>query len=167
MVCSSEREGRYPFDVQHRLIIGYASESQSDFEELRKRICDRLRSIKNKREKLERAVASPLRDTKGLSQHEIVALCAILESRTERTALVIQYQVAEYMRKVGYNILAVNIALEKLLQKDIIEIVKGQDMDDRGTEYCFDGFRVTELGVQWIIDNENSLELMDDARRTD
>ena len=31
MVCSEERSGRYPFDIQHRSIISYQEESTSDF----------------------------------------------------------------------------------------------------------------------------------------
>jgi nucleoside 2-deoxyribosyltransferase len=31
MVCSYERTGKYPFDIQHRAVIQYKTEAQSDF----------------------------------------------------------------------------------------------------------------------------------------
>ncbi len=35
LVCSTERGGHYPFDVQHRTIIKYEVQSPSDFDALR------------------------------------------------------------------------------------------------------------------------------------
>ena len=36
LICSEERTTNFPFDVQHRKIIRYLSESPSDFERLKK-----------------------------------------------------------------------------------------------------------------------------------
>ena len=49
MVCSNERtNGRYPFDIQHRTVIGYKPESSSDFDELKvaagSSLCDKTLS---------------------------------------------------------------------------------------------------------------------------
>jgi hypothetical protein len=38
MVCSNEREGGFPFDIQHRKIINYKTSSSSDFDSLKKDI---------------------------------------------------------------------------------------------------------------------------------
>src|SRR5258708_8751680 len=48
LICSSERESRFPFDIQHRSIIRYNTESSSDFEALKDRITERLRAILSK-----------------------------------------------------------------------------------------------------------------------
>ena len=46
MVCSDERkEGKYPFDIQHRTIVGYKSESSSDFEQLEVEIKSRINAL--------------------------------------------------------------------------------------------------------------------------
>jgi len=38
MICSKDRtSNKYPFDIQHRTVISYATESSSDFENLKKR----------------------------------------------------------------------------------------------------------------------------------
>ena len=41
MVCSSEREGKLPFDVQHQTVIKYEPESESDFVKLGEEISTR------------------------------------------------------------------------------------------------------------------------------
>ena len=42
LVCSNERVGKFPFDVQHRKIINYSNESASDYEKLKNEIKDML-----------------------------------------------------------------------------------------------------------------------------
>ena len=38
LVCSNERNSRFPFDIHHRSIIKYATDSPRDFESLKSRI---------------------------------------------------------------------------------------------------------------------------------
>ena len=45
MICSDERTGQLPFDIQHRRIIMYRTESVGDFGKLRADICGRARAI--------------------------------------------------------------------------------------------------------------------------
>jgi hypothetical protein len=44
MVCSDERKGSFPFDIQHRPIIRYNTGSPSDFKRLRKDITEKLKA---------------------------------------------------------------------------------------------------------------------------
>ena len=67
---------------------------------------------------------SPIKDTEGLSQHEIVTLCAIVENRTGPNSGISLSQIIGDMKARGYNKLAVSIGIEKLLRKDMIEITK-------------------------------------------
>jgi nucleoside 2-deoxyribosyltransferase len=45
VVCSNERKDKYPFDIQHRSIIEYKSESKSDYVELKEKIMNRIKAI--------------------------------------------------------------------------------------------------------------------------
>ena len=51
LVCSDERKAHFPFDVQHRKIIRYSTESSSDFETARLKIKERLKADADKAEK--------------------------------------------------------------------------------------------------------------------
>ena len=69
MVCSEERAGKFPFDVQHRSVIKYGTESTSDFEDSAERLQSRLVAAIKKREELSSiADLSPVAETEGLSQ---------------------------------------------------------------------------------------------------
>jgi hypothetical protein len=50
LVCSSERTSKFPFDIQHRAIIKYKSESSSDFENLKKAVTQKLKAYINQKD---------------------------------------------------------------------------------------------------------------------
>ena len=161
LICADERVERYPFDVQHRLILKYSCESRSDFDELKDKICERLKAILSKRQKLEKiSSANPLKDTEGLSQHEIIALCTIIENRSGPNSSVSLDRIIEDMKALGYNKLAGNVGLEKLLRKDMIEITSEEGWDDwQKVTYNYEAYRVTQVGFEWLLGNENKLNL--------
>jgi nucleoside 2-deoxyribosyltransferase len=161
LICADERVERYPFDVQHRLILKYSCESRSDFDELKEKVSERLRAILSKRQKLQKiSSVSPLKDTEGLSQHEIITLCTIVENRTGPTSGISLDRIIEDMKALGYNKLAVNLGIEKLLMKDMIEITSEEGWDDWNKDtYTYDAYRLTPLGFEWLLKNEQKLNL--------
>jgi DNA-binding transcriptional LysR family regulator len=75
MVCSTERTGKYPFDIQHRVVTSYKTEAQSDFKKLSDEIIERLRAVAEKSQTLQQiAEAGPLAPVSGLSQIELTVL---------------------------------------------------------------------------------------------
>jgi hypothetical protein len=68
--------------VQHRSIIRYNVDSSSDYRSLQDKITSRLKAIEAKTKKLAVISAkSPLKEERGLSQHEMIVLAAIMENR--------------------------------------------------------------------------------------
>ena len=59
MACATERTSKFPFDVQHRNIIHYNSESSSDFQELKAKIEARIEATIKKSESLNFVASSP------------------------------------------------------------------------------------------------------------
>ena len=49
LVCSEHRKEKFPFDVQHRNIISYTTESKCDFVKLESEIAERLSALAQKR----------------------------------------------------------------------------------------------------------------------
>lgn len=122
LVCSTERTTRFPFDVQHRSIIEYSSESPSDFQKLGENTTARLKAIQIKQVDLKvfSSMPSPLKETMGLAQHEVVALAVIMQNSLLPGQGVYPKQIAQDMGKAGFNELAASLALNGLLQKLMI-----------------------------------------------
>ena len=153
LICSSERSAKFPFDVQHRAIISYNTESTQDFDELKGNITARLRAMLEKQRELQTVSSlSPLKDTEGLSSHEVVALVSVMERAKTLESYAYMSEVLMDIGSAGYTEFAGTLSLQSLERKQMIKF--GQTT--LGNTICY----VTERGVSWLIDNQNNLKLM-------
>jgi len=156
LVCSDERNTRFPFDVQHRNILRYKTESKSDFDKLRIEIVERIQGLLEKERTIGRiSHLPPIADAEGLSQHEFVALVTVMQNRMSPASVVSTYAIKEDMARAGFNDLGVNIALQGILDKGMVET--GWD-DNVGIAYS-----ITEEGVRWLMRNQDKLVLKSDS----
>lgn len=157
MVCSKdERPDKFPFDIQHRNIIRYGVDSLSDYTLLQGQITERLKAMQQKAEKLAIfTVTSPIKENHGLSQHEMVVLATIMENRHGPGDPVTHYVIKNGLDLLGYNNLALNIGIERLLKKKMITVELDSDYNgDKVNQYF-----VSELGMEWLMENYESLNL--------
>lgn len=156
LICSEERQTRFPFDVQHRSIIRYNVDS-SDYKFLQDKITSRLKAIEEKTSKLAAISAkSPLREESGLSQHEMIVLAAIMENRDGPGQWVSHWTIKNDLDRLGYNNVALNIGIEKLVRSGMITAEREHDERD-GSE--FNVYYVKDAGLKWLMDNSDRLEL--------
>ncbi len=74
LICGDEREGALPFDIQHRNVIQYKSESANDFEALKQQITERAKTLFERAIKYQMNDADPIAPQAGLPQREIQLL---------------------------------------------------------------------------------------------
>lgn len=158
LVCRQDRT-RFPFDIQHRTIITYATDSPRDFEELKNRITKRIKALMAKEAKLENVVSiSPLVQVEGLTQHEMVALVALAENTDNPSEAenISAYIIKQDMLKAGFTRIAITLALGALSKKNMIEASTGYDRQAGG---AFTHYRLLDKGMSWLIDNQDRLAL--------
>jgi hypothetical protein len=153
MVCATDRE-RFPFDVQHRLIIRYKSESARDFDELGKQITQRLKAALATQLRVESVQEiSPAAPTDGLTEHELVALISIAAAGFDGGP-VPSYVVRQEMSRAGYTDVASALAVRGLMRKAFIERQHGYDGSDE-----YSGYVPTDAGLDWLDANQDRLKL--------
>lgn len=153
MVCGNERD-RFPFDVQHRSIIRYASESRRDFEELGAQITRRLKAALEAQLRVESVEdLSPAAATEGLTQHELVALISIAASGVDGDP-VTSYSLRQEMGRAGYTDVACALAVRGLMKKRYIDRSSGYNGHDEYWGYC-----ATDAGLDWLENNQDRLKL--------
>jgi hypothetical protein len=155
LVCSAKRT-KFPFDVQHRHIIRYETESPRNFEDLRADIAERLRAarkIVRGREMIEDL--SPVKATAGLSAHEQVMLVVIAQRMDSPEGRVPYYSVRQDMQASGFNDIALALSARSLSKRRYVET--SMDSDRNGETYAL--YTVTELGFDWLEHNQDKLEL--------
>jgi hypothetical protein len=161
MVCAASRE-RFPFDIQHRSIIVYRTESSSDFEDLSSRITDRLRAIVKKETTLgtaATAVSSPTVSVHGLKPHELVTLVCIAQNVDGPEGSVSTYHIRKDMERAGYTNVAVTLGLASLSRKGMISSESGYD-EDRQVSYTL--YKLESPGWTWLDENQHQLTLEKD-----
>lgn len=163
LVCSEDRKSRFPFDVQHRNIINYKTEAPQDFDELRRKITARIQAIQKKQNEIGRvSTASPLKETEGLSQHEMVALVTVMQNSFISTGGISGWRIREDMNGAGFTDIAISLALKALAQKAMIS--SDVEYDQNGDAYSV--YSTTRQGDEWLIQNQEQLVLKREPSRS-
>jgi nucleoside 2-deoxyribosyltransferase len=156
LICSEERTSHFPFDVQHRSIIKYSTESPQDFKKLQKQITARLKALLQRKTQLSQvSQMSSVAKLEGLEQWEIATLVAVAQQINDPSDGISAYRVREDMEKAGFTKLAATLGLKALLDKKMLETFQDNDYD--GSKYT--AYRVTDRGMSWLFANQNKLTL--------
>jgi hypothetical protein len=152
MVCHGETRPKFPFDVQHRTIITYSSDSPSDFARFEKQITIRIRAILKKQEEIGMTTTlSPIVPFEGLSQHEIACMISIAWNSKHHLDPVYTYTVRQDMDRFGYTPLATNLGLRSLEKKRMI-LLDAQSSHEAS-------YLLTDLGFEWLDQNQHTLQM--------
>ena len=81
VVMVTEERQKFPFDIQHRHVINYKTDSKSDYEKLEIEIKERLIALMGKQKSVKELIENPLKESKGLKSHELTMLLTIMENQ--------------------------------------------------------------------------------------
>lgn len=165
MLCSEERIGRkYPFDIQHRTVIAYSTESVSDFEVLRRKLTERLLALISSDEILDQiASADPVNPIQGLSHLEIAVLAAVAGGDSLAASGASLYSIQSDAERAGVTPMGFNLAIRKLTQKKLVQSIELEDSHGEG----YPGLRLDNAGWAWVDANQKLFTLLspnDEAR---
>lgn len=162
LVCSSKRSG-FPFDVQHRHVIRYETESRRNFDDLGQQITERLVAagkIVQGRETIEDL--SPVKATAGLSAHEQVLLVLVAQRMDTPQPWVGYYLVRQDMQAAGFNDIAFVLSARALAKRQFIAV--GVQVNQNDEEYSV--YSVTEPGFVWLEQNQEKISLRREGKPT-
>jgi len=151
LICSEERTSPFPFDVQHRKIIKYSTQSISDYSALKQEIKETAKAYLNKKKTSTVSASLPMMAV-DLEPHEKAVLITIasMDDLDEGTSSYVIKREVE-----GFTPLAVNLGLKKLVALDYLESAIEQHYDGTYTSY-----KITNAGMQWLMSNRDSLPLV-------
>lgn len=155
LICSDERTTNFPFDVQHRHIIKYATESPSDFDQLREKITTRLKAALQKEGQLHSLVQMTASSTiGGLKQYEIATLVAVAQNLTDPTGGTSHHLIQQDMEKAGFAKIATTLGVRGLIEKKMLDT-----FEEHGYNEVYTVFRVRDEGMAWLYKNTDQLNL--------
>lgn len=156
MVCSEERIGKFPFDIQHRFVITYKTGSLSDFNDLSDKITSKIKAIEHKNKTVETLSQIPMQEVKGLRPHEIALLILLMENTVSQEDFISVYSLKSQMNKSGYTDIATSVGIRSLEKIKLVETFKKEDDWNNGQEFI--ACKLTEIGENWVLDNQDKLE---------
>lgn len=153
MICCDERKGdRFPFDIQHRAIIKYSSESASDFTVLQESITAKASALLKKGAALRQiAEAEQVAPSEGLSQTELMVLAIIAGDTALPKSATSMYSLKLDAERTGLTSVGFGLAFRRLLKKDLVENLMITTNDDE----AYDGAQLTDTGWAWIENNDS------------
>lgn len=157
MVCSEDRGAKFPFDIQHRTVVTYKTESQSDFVSLAESLKLKLIAVSKRDEQLEQiAEAQAVAPVDGLSLPELTLLAVVATGVFSPDASISLWSIKNDAEKGGMTGMGFNLALRRLLAKSFV--VTGEEFDERTAE-PFSVLSITSAGWDWIDANESKFNL--------
>lgn len=156
MVCSDERNGKFPFDIQHKQIITYKTTSKSDYENLESAITEKIIAFLKVSKTVKTLSLTPVTAREGLESHEIALLILLMENNLSSEDSYSLYQLKQEMNKAGYTDIATSIAVRTLSAKKMIETLKEVDEYNNQEEYI--ASRLLPAGENWIMENQDKIE---------
>lgn len=163
MVCSEERQGKFPFDIQHRLIITYKTDSQSDFEKLKDSVVAKIEALMSVSKTVTKLSTTPVIETEGLKSHEIALLILIMENQLTKEDSTPVYLLKREMNKSGYTDVATSVGVRTLERNGMLESFRTNDFNGEDYIAC----RLTDKGVNWVISNQDLLKFRQESNTND
>jgi hypothetical protein len=156
MVCSDERQGKFPFDIQHRHVITYKTSSTSDFNTLGDTITRKINALLTKSKTVKQLNTTPVIETEGLKGHEIALLILMMENQVSAEDSTSIFSLKNEMNKAGYTDIATSVGIKTLVKNGMVETFKEFDHWNNGQEYL--ACRLTTIGEGWILSNQDQLQ---------
>ncbi len=152
LVCSKERETPFPFDVRHRTIIEYKTDSSSDFRSLKDAIVSKIAAILETESTLGSLVRLTATETfEGLEGFEIATLVSVGSQHPDPHGGIGSFRIQKEMESAGFARIATTLGLSRLCTKGFLESFEGYDQ-----EYLY---RVSNSGLNWLCANTDKINM--------
>jgi hypothetical protein len=159
MVCSNERQ-KFPFDVQHRTIIQYTSESPRDFENLRSSITERIKALLSKREVMRQIEETEqVAPVAGVSQPELFVLANLAGNTYPDLSSAALYSLQREVEGAGLTSVGFSLGIRRLTNRGFIEAFTFDEQDG-----IVKGVRMTDAAWHWMDKNEDKFLLRRDKK---
>ncbi len=153
MVCSDERVSRkYPFDIQHRIVIRYGTRATSDFLKLQKEITERLKAVcESYNQRITEEVVEPV----VLSEEAILVFKVLVQKVYVDKLEIFTKGLRRLYKNTRLSVLDVDSGFEELLSKKMVETEE--------IEYHFGSsefqIEITDEGMEYIKKNRKVFNL--------
>lgn len=168
IICEKSRRAKLPFDVQHRSVVFYRTDSASGFAELENKIIRLVKHELSSAQKVSNAAILKPSDIGkvDLKEFEVAILTTIFSFSTSMLGGVESWTLENKLKEMGYDDLALALGVTTLQDRGFIRS-SVESVEDYQNSYDAKIYRTSDAGAQWIKDNQSSLEIKARPKKQD
>jgi hypothetical protein len=160
ILCEKTVRPRLPFDVQHKSIIFYRTDSRSGFDELEKNI---IRLVKHEllvEKKIQKAhVLKPSEvENVDLKEHEVAILTTIFSFYISMDGGVESWTLENKIRDMGFKDIALALGISALIESGFIS-ESVENVSDGSNFHEAKIYKAEPPGIAWVRQNQDLLEI--------
>jgi len=167
ILCDKSKREKLPFDIQHRPIIFYRTDSRSGYEELENNI---IKWIKNELAASQRVrtikVLKPGSKIKtDLEDYEIAVLSSAFSFWPTIEGGISHWQLEQNLKDMSFTEIALALGVSGLVEKGLLveKLLIGHDYNNEEYKAYF----VTNIGIQWLQENREALAVRNPKKNKD
>jgi hypothetical protein len=159
ILCDKSKRQKLPFDIQHRPIIYYRTDSRSGFEELESNI---IKWIKNelkssKRTRNIKTLKPGSEKATDLEDYEVAVLYLAFAFWPTTSGSISHWQLEQKLKEMKFTEIALALGVSGLVERGFLSEKLLIDAEYNNEEYK--AYSVTNSGIQWLQENKNLLEV--------
>ena len=168
ILCDKSKRTRLPFDVQHRPVIFYRTDSRSGFDELEAKLIKYVKSEIDRASRITRAPvlkegATQLED---LKDYEVAILSTLLALWPTASSGGSHDELVQKLSSIEFNDVALGLGISRLLAKGYINQKELQEVDSWNNEYMITLYQITPAGIGWIQSHEDKIQIREMPRES-
>ena len=160
ILCDEQIRDELPFNIHHRPVIFYRTDSKSGYEELEQRIKEEVEEQIKQDENVASApiIKGGADKLEDLKDYEVAILSTLLALWPANLSGTNHWELKMALKGTKHNELALSLGLANLANKELIEQIAEREGIDE--EYFL--FRITPKGIIWLDERKDQLELTKD-----
>lgn len=157
ILCDKAKRQKLPFDIQHRPIIYYRTDSRSGFEELESNIIKWIKNeLKTSRRVSKIKTLKPGSESRtDLEDYEVAVLSAAFAFWPTKEGGISQWNLEQKLKEMTFNDIALALGVSGLIERNMLSEKLLIDYNDEEYKAYF----VTNTGIQWLQENKEILSV--------
>lgn len=161
ILCDRSIRIKLPFDVQHRPVIFYLTESRSDFDDLEAAI---VKSVKHELSTAQRIESAPVlrpgsESYTDLEAYDVAILSTAFAFWPTSVGSISHWELEQKMKRGLYTEVEIALGIFNLLEKEFLVERQVTGEDSYGEVYLEKHYQITPEGIEWLRSHKELLSV--------
>jgi len=167
ILCEKGKRPKLPFDVQHRPVIFYRTDSKSGYDELEVQLIKWIEhELQNEQRVQEAPTLNPkLADQTDLDAHEVTILSLAFAFWPTQIGSIGHWDMEKKLAKENFTDVGIALGIATLLEKDFLISRELLEDTQDGERYPVRHYQITPRGIAWMKDHKDLLVIKREPRR--